>query len=324
MPTFSFIIPVKPGGHVKALEALRQITSQDHPHEILIAEGSQPSRQRNLAAQQARGDVLYFLDDDSMVAADCLAQCAVALEDPSVAVAGGPSLTPPGDSPLQQLFGCVLSSLFGAGGVRNRYRSAGIARETTERELILCNLAIRRDVFLAAGGLDERLYPNEENELLDRIHAAGNKLVHIPRMSVMRSQRATITAFCRQMFSYGRGRGQQTLVAGPGSPVSFMPLAFVAYLVLFPLLPAGLFRELPAFAYVTLDALFTLAVMAGSGGFSAIFLLALFPLMHCANGIGLLYGLLGGKPRKQSSNEVTIRRAKEFEQTTTLLQTTLS
>ncbi len=324
MPSFSFIIPVKPGGTVKALKVLRQITSQKHPHEILVAEGSQPSRQRNLAAQQARGDILYFLDDDSMVSTDCLVHCAGALEDPSVAVAGGPSLTPPGDSPLQRLFGCALSSPFGAGGVRNRYRSTGSARETTERELILCNLAIRRDVFLANGGLDERLYPNEENELLDRIHAAGHKLVHVPLMWVQRSQRATLRAFCRQMFSYGRGRGQQTVIAGPGSLASFMPLALVLYLALFPLLPASMLRRLPAIAYMALDAFFTLAAMAGSGGFPAVFLLALFPLMHCANGIGLLYGLLGGKPRRTSGGEVAIRRVREFGQPATLLQTTLS
>jgi succinoglycan biosynthesis protein ExoA len=313
VPTFSFIIPVKPGGTVRALEALRQITSQTFPHEILISEGAQPSRQRNLAAQQARGDVLYFLDDDSRVTADCLAQCAGVLDDPAVAVTGGPSLTPADDSPLQHLFGCALSSPFGAGGVRNRYRSVGTVRETTERELILCNLAIRRDVFLAAGGLDERLYPNEENELLDRIRAAGHTLVHNPSMWVRRSQRATIMAFSRQMFSYGRGRGQQTLIAGPGSLMSFMPLAFVAYLVLFPLLSTSVFWKLPAVAYMALDVLFTLAAMSGSGRYTAISLLAIFPLMHCANGIGLLYGLLGGKPRQASGNDVTIRRIKEFE-----------
>ncbi|HEX9023382.1 MAG TPA: glycosyltransferase, partial [Geobacteraceae bacterium] len=136
MPTFSFIIPVKPGGTVRALGALRQLGEQGFPYEILVAEGTAPSRQRNLAAQQSRGDILYFLDDDSRVAPDCLAECAAALADPSVAVVGGPSLTPAEDTRLQHLFGFALSSPFGAGAVRNRYRSAGAPRETTERELI--------------------------------------------------------------------------------------------------------------------------------------------------------------------------------------------
>ena len=315
MPTFSFIIPVKPGGTVKALETLQQLKEQACPYEILVAEGTRPSRQRNLAAQQCHGDILYFLDDDSRVVADCLAQCAEALADPSVAVVGGPSLTPGEDTPLQQLFGLALSSPFGAGAVRNRYRSTGTRRETTERELILCNMAIRREVYLAAGGLDERLYPNEENELLDRISAGGHRLVHCPSLWIMRSQRPTIRAFVRQMFAYGRGRAQQTLIAGSGSIGSFIPLAFVVYPALLGFLPVSLPLLLPAMAYGLLDTCFALGAVYGSGSFSAICLLGLFPLMHCANGIGLLYGLIKGKPRQPSGHaEVVIRRVKELGQ----------
>jgi hypothetical protein len=290
------------------------VREQDHPYEILVAEGTRPSRQRNQAAQQARGDILYFLDDDSRVAADCLARCALAFADPKVAVVGGPSLTPEDDTPVQRLFGLALSSPFGAGGVRNRYRSVGVPRATTERELILCNLAIRRDLFLGSGGLDERLYPNEENELLDRIHAAGATLMHLPGLGVLRSQRPTFKAFCRQMFSYGRGRGQQTLIAGPGSLVGFVPLAFVAYLALLPLLPPTPVWWLPALAYLVLDSLSTAAVLRRERRLSALCLLILFPIMHCANGMGLLYGLLGGRPRQRGDGEVLIRRVKEFGQ----------
>lgn len=314
MPRFSFIIPVKPGAPVKALEGLRQLEDGEYPYELLIAEGTNPSRQRNLAAQQARGDVLYFLDDDSLVNADCPALCARALADPAVAVVGGPSLTPASDSGLQRLLGLALSSPFGAGGMRNRYRASGSPRETTERELILCNLAIRRDAFFAAGGFDERLYPNEENELLDRIAASGRRLVHLPSMSVRRSQRPSLSAFGRQMFSYGRGRARQTLIAGPRSALSFMPPAFVAYLALLPLLPATPFWRLPLAAYILLDLLFTAAALVSSRRPAAASLLLLFPLMHCCNGIGLLAGLLGGRPRPQEGGDVAIRRVKEFEQ----------
>jgi len=165
MPTFTFIIPVKPGGYVAALDPLRRLTSSPYKFEILIAEGCSPSRQRNSAAQDARGEILYFLDDDSQVAPDCLDTCTTIFAEPTVAVVGGPSLTPTTDTPLQQLFGLALSSLFGAGGMRNRYRRIGDVRDTSDKELILCNLALRRNIFLESGGLDERLYPNEENEL---------------------------------------------------------------------------------------------------------------------------------------------------------------
>lgn len=319
MITFSFIIPVKPGGYIKALDALRLVPASSPPFEVLIAEGCSPSLQRNSAANESRGEILYFLDDDSLAAHECLDICAAIMTDTAVAVVGGPSLTPPDDSQLQRLFGLALSSLFGAGGMRNRYRAAGGVRETTDKELILCNLAIRRSVFMESGGLDERLYPNEENELLDRIQASGHKLLHAPDMAIHRSQRRTIRQFIRQMFSYGRGRAQQTLIAGSGSPVGFIPLLFVLYLALLPFVTASPLLFAPLWLYGTLDAVFTATAIASSGSVAAAALLALFPLMHVSNGLGLLYGLIRGKNGRPASGEqltVSVRRVKEFGQQT--------
>jgi GT2 family glycosyltransferase len=240
------------------------------------------------------------------------------MEDRFVAAAGGPSLTPPDNSPLQKIFGQALSSLFGAGGMRNRYRSVGDVRETTDKELILCNLAMRREVFLAFGGLDERLYPNEENELLDRIQAGGLKLLHVPRMAIRRSQRRTLRLFIRQMYSYGRGRAQQTLIAGPGTIIGFAPLLFLCYLALLPILPFAYLRLIPLALYLALDIITTLTAVMTYRSASSFFLFFLFPLMHISNGFGLLTGLLGGKdgpaPRRKT-DAPTVRVIKTFEQT---------
>jgi hypothetical protein len=241
------------------------------------------------------------------------------MEDPGVAVAGGPSLTPSSDSLLQQLIGSALSSLLGAGTVRNRYRACGTTRKTTDKELILCNLSIRRDVFIESGGFDERLYPNEENELLDRIAASGMKLIHEPGMAIQRSQRGTIGLFIRQMFSYGRGRAQQTMIAGPGTIIGFAPLLLFLYLALLPVLPLNRLTLAPLFAYLTLVLCFSAAAVIRSGSLSRLLLVALYPLMHLSNGWGLLCGLWGGKhgrSRSCSDTEIVIRRVKEFGQST--------
>lgn len=317
MTTFSFIIPVKPGGYIAALASLQDLQTSPYPFEILIAEGCSPSRQRNRAVNEALGEVIYFLDDDSYVSPDCLTQCAQILEDPRVAVVGGPSLTPPSDSLLQQLFGCALSSLLGAGAVRNRYRASGVTRTTTDRELILCNMAIRRNVFIETGGFDERLYPNEENELLDRIISRGMILVHAPGMAVHRSQRGTLRLFTRQMFAYGRGRAQQTLISGSGTIIGFAPLLFLLYLVLLPLVPFTLLTMFPLFIYLVLVLAFSAGAVISSGSLSRLLLIPLYPLMHISNGCGLLFGLFGGKQGKArtcTSTDISIRRIKEYDQ----------
>jgi hypothetical protein len=204
----SIIIPVKPGGKVKALEALQKLDYPVDAMEIIVAEGRCPSRQRNLAAAAAGGEIICFLDDDSMVGARFLHQVAGHYDDPVTAAVGGPSLTPATDPALQQGFGLALASLFGSGGVRNRYRQSGKVRKAADNELILCNLSMRREVFRAFGGFDERLYPNEENELLERIRKEGLTLLHDPELVAYRSQRRNLRAFIHRFSPWAVGPGK--------------------------------------------------------------------------------------------------------------------
>lgn len=295
----SLIIPIMPGLEPQAAARIAGLGWPADRFELLIAEGTCPSRQRNLAVQQARGEIVYFLDDDSLVAADALERLERHFSDPQVVAVGGPSLTPSSDSLLQRAFGAALASPLGAGGVRNRYQAVGDVRRTTERELILCNLAFRRDTFLAQGGLDERLYPNEENELLDRLRRAGGILLHDPKLAVYRSQRPTLAAFARQMFRYGRGRGEQTRIAGFTGLMPFVPPAFVLYLLTLPFAPHPVWY-LPAVFY--LMAALLCALRAAISLRTPAFLLLvplLFPLLHIANGLGLLAGFL--LPLRQQS-----------------------
>ena len=283
-------------------------------YEILLAEGCAPSLQRNLAAKEAAGNILYFLDDDSMVRAENFAQCSQWMSDPMVAVVGGPSITPADDSRLQQLFGYALASPFGSGSVHNRYRAHGETRETTDKELILCNLAVRRSVFMDLGGFNECLYPNEENELLDRVTSAGYTLLHAPLMLVFRSQRHTLKAFIRQMFNYGRGRGQQTLISSSYSAASFIPLFFIAYLVLLLIFIKYVLLLIPLMIYLCAVLVFSFMALCSTRRLFSLLLVGVYPLMHTVNGAGLLWGLINGKPKPVKDGSIEIRRIKRLEE----------
>ena len=312
MTTFSIIIPVKPGRFVAASQHLKKILPDDPRYEVLLAEGSAPSLQRNLAAREAAGDVLYFLDDDSLVNPENFALCSDGMSNPAVAVVGGPSITPAGDNRLQQLFGLALASAFGSGAVHNRYRACGETRETTDKELILCNLAVRRPVFMDLGGFNECLYPNEENEFLERVTSAGYTLLHNPSMSVYRSQRRTLKAFIRQMFNYGRGRGEQTLITSSYSVTSFIPLFFVVYLALALVCIKYVLLLVPLVVYLCAAFTSSLLVLFRTGRPFALFLPGIYLLMHVVNGVGLLWGLISGKPEPVRDGSIRIRRIKGF------------
>ncbi len=323
MSRISVIIPVKPGGYVKALERLRGEEYPSARFELFIAQGRNPSRQRNRAAAEATGEILYFLDDDSLVSPGFLGRAEAHFQDSRVAVVGGPSLTPEGDTTLQHAFGMLLISRFGGGGVRNRYRCHGGVRATGEHELILCNLAFRKKEFSEFGGFDERLYPNEENELMDRIASSGRLMIHDPDLAVERSQRRSVRAFGRQLFGYGRGRAEQTIISGRVKWIAFVPTLFVVYLAAIPVFADLLFLA-PLMLYLSLAVIFAVREGIRRGEFrSAALLPPLFLLFHCAFGVGMIRGFLFYPFRKIAigEDEITICRVKRFGEPFTQQQT---
>ena len=134
-----------------------------------MARGRQPSIQRNAAIRAARGELIYFLDDDSVSPPGNVRRAVEAFADPKVMMIGGPNLCPPDAPLLEQVFALVHASWLAFFSSRARYATVGARRETGEKELILCNLAARKEALLELGGFNEALYPNEENALMDEL-----------------------------------------------------------------------------------------------------------------------------------------------------------
>ncbi len=314
-PLVSIIIPAKPGKRVSALECVKWL---DYPHdrlEVFVSEGTQPSRQRNEAVKEAKGDILYFLDDDSCAIPDALKRIVGHFEDEKVAAVGGPSITPEGDTLLQKSFGAALGSLFGGFSIRNRYRRAGKTRASSENELILCNLAFRKSYFIEEGGLDERLYPNEENELMNRLNKKGYKLIHDPDAYILRSQRRTLKAFVRQMLNYGRGRAEQT-ITDPHSfkPSHLVPTLFLLYL-LSTLLSQNILYLLPLACYLFANLSYSVHSALVLKEWRFLYTLPpTYLLMHICYGMGMIWGFLRSItwPKSRPVGKVVIRQVKQL------------
>ncbi len=79
----------------------------DYPREkleIIIARGKHPSVQRNTALRAAKGDIIYFLDDDSVPLAGNLRHAFAHFSDPAVQIVGGPNICPPDAPQIEQAF----------------------------------------------------------------------------------------------------------------------------------------------------------------------------------------------------------------------------
>jgi cellulose synthase/poly-beta-1,6-N-acetylglucosamine synthase-like glycosyltransferase len=295
LPLVTIIVPTKPGQEeILAVAAARQFDYPKDRLEILVARGRHPSIQRNAALHAARGEWIYFLDDDAVAQPGNLRLALTHFVDPQVKMLGGPNLCPPNAPFLEQVLAVVLASWLAFGPSRARYDSVGEVRATGEKELILCNLMARRDAVLELCGFDEALYPNEENALMDNLQRRGAKLLYDPQFIVHRRPRRTIKAFCKMLFIYGRGRAEQfRLHPSPGSALNFVPPLFCVYLILAPLLGAlvGPIAFAPLGAYVLVILLQTLASMFTRGFLRSVLAMPLLIASHIFYGFGFWRGM---------------------------------
>jgi hypothetical protein len=314
VPSVTVLIAARPSqAEIKAVVASRALDYPADKLEILVARGQQPSAQRNAALKAAHGDIIYFLDDDSVPEPGNLRRGVSHFKDPEVQMVGGPNLCPVDAPALEQVFALVLASWLAFGPSRARYSAVGQVRETSEKELILCNQLARRQSMLDLGGFNEALYPNEENALMDELQKQGGKLIYDPQLLVRRRPRRNLRAFARMLMTYGRGRAEQfRLHPTPGSALNLVPPLFCGYLLALPFVLAltsiGKVCLLPLACYVV--AVLAQAVVLAAGGkvFQSFAAIPLIVLTHVLYGLGFWRGLFTAlrRPGQRAPGQVNL------------------
>lgn len=319
LPSVTVIIAARPEqAEIKAVNAARRLDYPADRLEIIVARGKQPSVQRNTALRAARGEWIYFLDDDSEPLPENLRRAQQFFADASIKMVGGPNICPDDAPSLEKVFAVVLASWLAFGPSRARYASVGKVRESGEKELILCNMLARRDAMLECGGFNESLYPNEENALMDDLQKRGGKLIYDPQFVVWRRPRHSLQAFAKMLRTYGRGRAEQfreypTL----GSAPNFVPPLFCLYLlalVIFEFLPVPesvaplkCWVASPLGFYLLAIVLQTLVSMASSGVVRSLLAMPLLVASHIFYGLGFWRGLFTKLHRGDNRPKIEVK-----------------
>ena len=297
VPSVTVLIAARPAqAEVKAVNASRALDYPAERVEMIVARGRQPSVQRNAALKTAHGDLIYFLDDDSAPEAGNLRRAVAHFRDPRVQMVGGPNVCPPDAPWIEQVFARVLGSWLAFGPSRARYALVGQVRETSEKELILCNLLARRQPMLDLGGFNEALYPNEENALMDELQKRGGRLIYDPQLVVRRRPRPSLRSFARMLMTYGRGRAEQfRLHPTAGSALNFAPPLFCLYLLALPFLlvltPMGKVCLAPLACYALVVLAQAVALAASGRVLQSLAAVPLIVLTHILYGLGFWRGL---------------------------------
>jgi succinoglycan biosynthesis protein ExoA len=305
LPSVTVIIAARPNqDEILAVAAARKLEYPPELLEIIVARGKQPSVQRNEAWRAARGELIYFLDDDSVPPPGNLHHAADHfLRDQVVKLVGGPNLCPPDATRWEKILELVLGSWIAFGPSRARYKRVGKKwRKSGEKELILCNLIVRRETLVKFKGFNEGLYPNEENALMDDIQKDGGEALYDPEFIVERRPRQDPKAFIKMLVTYGRGRAEQfRLNPTFGSAPNFVPPLFCVYLLalivleLLPLVnsfaPLKIFAAVPLAVYCVAIVVQTLALMPVGGIWRSLQAMPLIVVSNIFYGLGFWRGL---------------------------------
>lgn len=162
-----------------------------------------PGRKRNLAMENNEADIFGFVDSDARAWPDWLGKGLPHFVDPSIAVVGGPNLTPPEDGMLRKACGDVMASPLGMGAAFIRHTLA-TGREVTE--LPTCNLFVRNLPWMR---FRPELDTSEDMALCGLVRERKFRVIYDPEVRVYHHRRRLGPAFGRQFHDYGLYQGRR-------------------------------------------------------------------------------------------------------------------
>jgi glycosyltransferase involved in cell wall biosynthesis len=275
---------------VEMIEGLRRADRRGLIRPVVFDQRLTPSTCRNRLLRSARGEWIYFVDDDAYVSEDFFSIWAVSPLRRDFDAIGGPNLNPPRSNAFQEAASRALASPFATYFSSARYVADRAAGPCSEESVILCNLFVRRQRLTDEPFLGE-LVCAEENWMLQDLERAGARIGYDPDLAVWHERRPDLPTFLRQVFKYGFGRGQIFRRRPSGlrwaHVLPTLCLLYTAAILL--LMPDGDGAWIwysPYIVYAGICLWF-----ARRCGFRAALL---FPLIHAGYGGGLIWGVVRG------------------------------
>lgn len=245
----------------------------------------------NIGIKQSKGEILIVIGGHSAAAPDFVRQSVRVLGEHPEAWRSGGVMETVGLTCAARAIAAAMSSPVGVGAGNCRVsRSAGWV---TQVPFAAC----RRWVYDKVGLFDEELIRNQDDEIVQRMKAAGCRTYRDPAIRSQYFSRGSFRKLARQYFQYGFWRIRTFQKRGrPASLRQVAPLAFVlGWLGL--IAAAALWRP-AAYALAGWAGLYLLALAAGAvgaarrHGWPAAALTPLaFAVMHFAYGLGSIKGI---------------------------------
>ena len=253
----------------------------------------------NRATEMAKGEIIARVDGHCEIAPDYISRAVEHLQNEEVDGVGGPIETI-GETATAEVIAVAMSSVFGVGG--------STFRTVKDKTMLADTIAFpvyKRTIIERAGGYDEELVRNQDDEYNYRLRKLGAKLLLAANVRSRYYSRGSVQKLFKQYFQYGFWK-VRVLQKHPRqmSLRQFIPPAFVASLLgslgLAAITSLGwwIFTGIIG-CYLTVNLLASARILLSIRPYRIQFFLlpAVFASRHLSYGLGFLVGFVKFAPR---------------------------
>ncbi len=245
----------------------------------------------NKGIKYAKGKIIFVVGAHAEYPPDFIKKSVESLEQNDTDCVGGKEIDI-SKSKLGKIFAAVRTTAFGGGLSPYRY---------SDKKQFVKTVAYgcyKKEVLIGAGGFDEALIRNQDNDLNKRIIQSGGKILFDPGISFYYFPRDTLKGTCKQLFGYGYWEAK--LIKKRKSQLSIttlIPSIFVVYTLLalmFLLLTGSVLPLCMAYIpYILVFAYFAVKAVIPKR-LNVLVALFLYLVIHFSIGIGFIVGLIDG------------------------------
>lgn len=174
-------------------------------------------------------DCIAFIDSDAYPEEQWLANACKYFSDTTIAVVGGPNLTPSNDSLSRKICGFVYEQGIGFGGGAYRHKRS---YSRFVAELPACNFIVRKSLFNTIC-FDDSFSAAEDNRLCWNISLLGYKILFAEDVVVMHHRRRIYIPLALQSYYYGYFRAKHMHAGRYFNMDVMLPMFLLIYLLFY-------------------------------------------------------------------------------------------
>jgi GT2 family glycosyltransferase len=265
---------------------------------LIVDKKIPPGASRNYLVQNSTSKFLQFLDDDAFLPEHYYSEFFKFIETQPFDILGGPDQSPIDGSLQQKVLGKILEASFVMGPTSKRHSiKSEVLLNASEVDLTLCNLWIKRDIFIKGNHcFDENILRCEENLFLEQLQQSKYKMLYVPQLYVFHKRRDHLIDLAKIQFKSGYYRGITFFLDRNTFKNFFMfPILTGFLLTVFPYLPETLQLGL-ILLHSVLAIVISLNVMVELKSVKSFFLSWLMIIIvHFFFSVGIFFGSVKGR-----------------------------